>query len=205
LQIPSIYSEIRTQLHVLDPKAAIFIGETGVSNHQTMTPCTPVGAVFATGDLLSWLAAGARSVDWWDLNNYGNTTAKCVDPDQGMFTSSAKPVAATPYYGYLLASLLAQPHALLGTLTTNLPAYVLAYQAVLPGGKTAVAFINTNTSSAEHVTFKSRLSGNLQIWSYSAGNQNATNSKIITGTTIATAVAHGVTLPAQSITILRTR
>jgi hypothetical protein len=204
-QIPSVYSEIRTQLHVYDPKAAIFIGETGVSNHQTMTTCTPVGAVFAAGDLLSWLAAGARSVDWWDLNNYGNTSAKCVNSDQGMFTSSAKPVAATPYYGYLLASLLAQPHALLGKLTTNLPSYVLAYQAVLPGGKTAVALINTNTSSAEHVTFKSRLSGTLQIWSYSAGNQNASYSKIKTGTTIATAVAHGVTLPAQSITILRTR
>ena len=33
------------------------------------------------------LAAGAKSVDWWDMNNYGNTTASCVNPDYGMFFS----------------------------------------------------------------------------------------------------------------------
>jgi hypothetical protein len=84
---------------------------------------------------------------------------------------------------------------------------VLAYESVLPDGKHAVAFINTNTSSAKTVTFMPRagLSGTLQTWSYSAGNQNATNSNIVTGTTSARSVASGITLPAESMTIFETR
>ena len=204
-QVPSLYGEIRNELHADGSAASIVIGETGVSNHPTMTTCTPVGALFAAGDVLSWLAAGAKSVDWWDMNNYGNTGSKCVSSDQGMFTSSAKPIADTPYYGYLLASVLAQPHALLGALTTNHPAYVLAYQAVLPNGTTAVALINTNTDYSERVHFSSRLSGTLQTLTYSARNQNSTNSKVVTGTAAAATVARGITLPVESITILKTR
>jgi hypothetical protein len=204
-QIPSLYSEIRTELNAYDPKASVLVGETGVSNNETTTVCTPAGALFAAGDVLSWLAAGARSVDWWDMNNYGNTTSSCTSPDYGFFTSSSPPVAETPYYGYVLASVLAQPHALLSTLGTSDASDVLAYQALLPGGKYAAAFINTNTSAAETVSFHAPLFGTLNTWSYSAGNQNATNSNIVTGTTPASAVAGSITLPAESMTILRTR
>jgi hypothetical protein len=204
-QVPNLYGEIRNQLHAYGSTASIVVGETGVSNHPTMTTCTPVGALFAAGDVLSWLAAGAKSVDWWDMNNYGNTGSTCVASDQGMFTSSAKPIADTPYYGYLLASMLAQPHAQLVALATNHPAYVLAYRAVLPNGKKVVALINTNTDNAERVQFKSGLSGTLQRWTYAARNQNSTNSKIVTGTAAAATVAKGITLPVESITILKTR
>ena len=204
-QIPSLYSEIRTELNTHDPAASVVVGETGVSNNETTTVCTPAGALFAAGDVLSWLAAGAKSVDWWDMNNYGNTTSSCTNPDYGFFTSSSPPVAETPYYGYLLASVLAQPHALLSPLGTSDPADVLAYQALLPSGKYTVAFINTNTSAAKAVTFHAPLSGTLQTWSYGAGNQNATNSNIVTGTTPASAVAGSITLPAESMTILQTR
>lgn len=204
-QIPSLYGEIRTELNSHDPKASVVVGETGVSNNETTTVCTPVGALFAAGDVLSWLAAGAKSADWWDMNNYGNTTGSCTNPDYGMFTSSSPPTAETPYYGYVLASVLAQPHALLSTLATSDPSDVLAFQALLPDGKYAVAFINTNTSSAEAVTFRAPLLGTLQTWSYSAGNQNATNSNIVTGTTSAGSVAHGITLPAESMTIYQTQ
>ncbi|HSZ42040.1 MAG TPA: hypothetical protein VK817_18955 [Trebonia sp.] len=69
---------------------------------------TPAGALFAAG-VLSWLAADAGSVEWWDPNNYGNDTSSCTTPDYGFVTSSSPPVAATPYYGYLLASVLARP------------------------------------------------------------------------------------------------
>jgi hypothetical protein len=48
------------------------------------------------------------------------------------------------------------------------------------------------------------LSGNLRTWTYSAGNQNAAADRIVTGTTRATAVAHGVTLPPESVKILET-
>src|SRR5215469_4152503 len=130
-QIPSLYSEIRQTLNAYDPKAAVQVGETGVSNNETTTVCTPAGALFAAGDVLSWLAAGAKSVDWWDMNNYGNTTSSCTNSDYGLFTSSSPPVAETPYYGYLLASVIARPHALLGTLRTSDPADVLAFQSIL--------------------------------------------------------------------------
>lgn len=205
-QIPSLYSEIRAKLNTYAPKASVVVGETGVSNNETTTVCTPVGALFAAGDVLSWLAAGAKSVDWWDMNNYGNTTASCTSSDYGLFTSSSPPVAETPYYGYLLASVLARPRAVLGTIPTSDPSDVLGYESVLPNGRHAVAFINTSTSSAETVSFRpfAGLFGTLHTWSYSAGNQNATDSTIVTGTTAASSVAHGITLPAESMTILET-
>jgi hypothetical protein len=206
-QIPSLYGEIRSDLNVYAPKASVVVGETGVSNNETTTVCTPAGALFAAGDVLSWLSAGAQSADWWDMNNYGNTSSSCTNPDYGLFTSSSPPAAETPYYGYLLASVLVQPRAVLGTVHTSDPADVLAYESVLPDGKHAVAFINTNTSAAKTVTFKpwAGLSGTLRTWSYSAGNQNVTDSDIVTGTTSARSVASGITLPAESMTIFETR
>jgi hypothetical protein len=94
----------------------------------------------------------------------------------------------------------------LSTLATSDPSGVLAFESVLPDGKHALAFLNTSTGSAETVTFRPRaaLSGTLQTWSYSAGNQNATNSAIVTGTASAASVANGITLPAESMTILET-
>jgi hypothetical protein len=205
-QIPALARQIRTELNAYDPRAGFVVGETGVSNNETTTVCTPAGALFAAGDVLSWLAAGAGSVDWWDLNNYGNDTSSCTSPDYGFFTSSSPPAAETPYYGYLLASVLARPHALLSTLATSDPADVLAYESALPGGQRAVAFINTNTSAPETIAFEAHgLSGTLKTWSYSAAVQNAANSDIVTGSTSAAAVGHRITLPAESMTILETR
>lgn len=207
MSVPSLYSEIRTELNSYDPRARVVVGETGVSNNETTTVCTPAGALFAAGDVLSWLAAGAQSVDWWDMNNYGNTGATCTNSDYGMFTSDSPPATETPYYGYVLASALAQPHSLLGTLATSDPADVLAYQSVLPGGKGAVAFINTNTSSAETVSFRSDvpLFGQLQTETYSAANQNPTDSNIVQGTASALSFSHGITLPAESMVVLESQ
>jgi hypothetical protein len=123
MSVPSLYREIRAELDAYAPWARVVVGETGVSNNETATVCTPAGAIFAAGDVLSWLAAGAASVDWWDMNNYGNTGATCTNPDYGMFTSGSPPIPETPYYGYVLASVLAQPHALLSAMTTSDPAF----------------------------------------------------------------------------------
>ncbi len=112
---------VRAELKTYAPSAAVVVGETDVSNNLTTTACTPVGALFAAGDALSWLAAGAESVDWWELNHYGNTTSRCVNPDFGFFTSSSPTAAETPYYGYLLASKIAKPNAVLDTLGTSRP------------------------------------------------------------------------------------
>jgi hypothetical protein len=141
------------------------------------------------------------------MNNYGNTGSTCTNPDYGMFTSGSPPVAETPYYGYVLASVLAQPHALLSALGTSDPADVLAFQSRLPGGQEAVAFLNTNTSAAQKVTFRPAepLSGQLRTWTYSAGNQNATNSAIVQGTTSSSSLAHGITLPPESMVVLEAR
>jgi hypothetical protein len=207
MSVPSLYQQIRAELDAYDPRARVVVGETGVSNNETMTVCTPVGALFAAGDVLSWLSAGAQSVDWWDMNNYGNTGATCTSPDYGMFTSDSPPAPETPYYGYLLASLLAQPRALLGTMPTSDPADILAYRSVLPGGQEAVAFINTNTSSSQTVTFQAGLplTGQLRTWTYSEASQNSTNSNIVQGTVGAASVAHGISLPAESMVILESR
>jgi hypothetical protein len=207
MSVPSLYKGIRSELDAYDPRARVVVGESGVSNNETTTVCTPTGALFAAGDVLSWLAAGAESADWWDMNNYGNTSSTCANPDYGMFTSGSPPVPETPYYGYVLASVLAQPHALLSTMNTSDPADVLAYQSRLPGGKKAIAFINTNTSSSETVNFHSDvpLSGQLQTLTYSAGNQNATDSNIVQSTTSAFSLAHGISLPAESMMILESR
>ena len=203
-QVPSLTWQIRNELNKYDPRASFILGEAGVSYNETMTTCTPAGALFAAGDVLSWLAGGAASVDWWDMNNYGNTGTQCVNPDDGLFTSAAKPVPETPYWGYRLASMLAQPHARLVAIGTSDAADVLAFQSVLPNGQRAVALINTNTAASKRVTFKAALTGTLQTWRYSAGNQNAAKSKIVTGTAAAS-VMKGYTLPPESITILKTR
>jgi hypothetical protein len=206
-QIPALQSAIRSKLNTYAPGAVVVIGETAVSNNATMTSCSPVGALFAAGDALSWLAAGAESVDWWAINSSNNTSPQCVSPDSAFFTSSARPATETPYYGYLLASILARPHARLGTLATSDPSDVLSFQSALPDGRHAVALININTRSARTATFpaSTTLSGTLDTWSYSAGKQNPANSAIITGTTSASAIVNGITLPAESITVLQTQ
>jgi len=202
--IPALYAGIRAALSADDPGAAVVVGETAVSTSPTTTVCTPVGAVFAAGDTLAWLAAGARGVDWWDLNNYGDTGTACTHRDFGLLTSAAKPVPETPYYGYLLASHLAQPGALLTTLATSDRADVLAYQAVLATGGRAVAFINLNTAAARTVRYAvpPGLGGALRTWTYRAGDQDPANSTITTSTAHA---ASAITLPAESITIIETR
>jgi len=207
-QIPTLGSQIHRELAKYAPKAGFIIGETGVSNNETTTVCTPAGALFAAGDVLSWLAAGAKSVDWWDTSNSGNTAQSCTGSDFSLFTSSSPPAAKPPYYGYLLASKLARPGAVLGAIRTSDRADVLAYESVAPGGRHVVAFINTNTGSAKRVTYHTFASlgdGTLTTYGYSAGNQNAHNSKIVAGTTPASSVANRITLPAESMTILEGR
>ena len=198
-QIPVQYAKIRAALNTYAPGASVIVGETGVSYLATNVPCKPAGALFAAGDALEWLAAGARSVDWWPLDTNANGTS-CSSPDEAMFTNAGTPT--TPYTGYALASALAKPGAQLSTLTTS-SRDVLGFQSLLPNGKTAVALINTNTSLSRKVTFGSSLGGNLVTESYSAGHQNATNSLVAPGTATTSAIAGGITLPAESITILQ--
>jgi hypothetical protein len=206
--IPVLAASTRSALAALDPGAALVIGETAVSSAPTTAACTPVGAVFAAGDVLSWLAAGAQTVDWWDLNNYGNSGNSCTNPDYGLFTSAATPATETAYDGYLLASALAEPGALLGPLPTSDPATVLGFQSTLPNGAHAVALINLDTAAAHTVTLSppSGLTGTLRTSIYSPATQAQTpNSPILKKTTPATSLTSGLTLPPESITVLQTQ
>jgi hypothetical protein len=196
--IPGEYGEIEGTLGTYDPSAKVIIGETGATNLGTNLPCIPAGALFAAGDALEWLASGAQSVDWWPVDA---DTSSCNDDYEAMFTSTGTPT--TPYYGYLLASALAQPGAQLSSLTTS-NGNVLAFQSTLTDGQTAVALINTNTSTAEPVTVGTSLTGEVATESYSAGNQNATNTKVVSGTAAASNYAGSFTLPAESILVLKT-
>jgi hypothetical protein len=208
--IPSEDAKIKASLNANgDPNAKVIVGETGVSFQDTNVPCTPAGALFAAGDVLEWLSQGAQSVDWYPLNTNSNihyTTTDCK-PDEAMFTNpvSGTPQPLSPYSGYLLASQLAQPNATLGALTTSNPSQVLAFQSQLPNGQVAVALINTNTSVPEHITVGgTALTGTLATETYSAGNQNAAHTKIVSGTMSATAFNGGINLPKESIVVLKT-
>ena len=205
--IPSEDAKIKATLSANGaPNAKVIVGETGVSFQDTNVPCSPAGALFAAGDSLEWLAAGAQSVDWYPLNTDSNihyTTSNCK-PDEAMFTNPAKgtPQPLSPYTGYLLAAQLAKPNAHLSALPSA-NSQVLEFESVLPNGQTAVALINTNTSSAEKVAVGG-LTGQLPMETYSGGNQNAANTKIVNSTTTASAVAGGISLPRESIVVLRT-
>jgi hypothetical protein len=206
-RIPAEYAKIKTALQAQGlPAAKIIVGETNVSYRATDTACTPVGALFAAGDALEWLSLGAYSVDWWTMNGYGNTGTTCSHPDEGMFTSNSKPAEESPYLGYLLAGALAQPGATLTTLTLSPSAVsppVLAFQSVLPNGKSAVLLINTSTSTPAQPTFNSSLSGELTAVRYQAANQNTFATKTTTWPSPAAVVAKGMSLPAESITLLK--
>ena len=91
-QIPSEYATIQATLNTYDPSAKVIVGETGVSYLATNIPCTPAGALFAAGDVLEWLAAGAQSVDWWPLDTNANMNNSVrLQPDEAMFTSNGTP------------------------------------------------------------------------------------------------------------------
>jgi hypothetical protein len=206
-QIPAEYAKVRATLRANGlSRAGVVVGETGISYLATNTACTPVGALFAAGDALEWLSLGATSIDWWAMNGFGNTGTSCSHPDEGMFTSSNKPLQESPYLGYLLAGALAQPGAKLTRLTVAPAAdssSVLAFQSVLKNGKSDVLLINTSTSRPAAVTVRSSLSGRLSKVLYAGAHQNSFGTKSSTSTTTAAAVAKGITLPAESITLLK--
>lgn len=216
-KIPALYQQIRQTLDAYDPEAGVVVGETGMSNAVSLAVCQPVGAVFAAGDALSWLAAGASTVDWFDLNNHGNMTRACRQADNGLLTSSDPPAAETPYWGYLLASKLAVPGAALGTIGVagRASKSVLAFESVLPGGRRAVALVNTGTAPVRNLTLRpfaaltggasrtggaprtgGAAAGRLRTWTYSKAVP-----RIVAGTARAGAA---VTLPAESVRVLQT-
>jgi hypothetical protein len=206
-QIPAEWAKIQADLNANVPGAKVIVGETGVSYLQTNVPCIPAGALFAAGDALEWLAAGAQGVDWWpmDTNTNAHYNGTNCQADEAMFSNPANPATSnplplTPYVGYLMASALAKPGAQLSALPQQ--GNVIGFQSALPGGLGAVAYINTSTTAAATVNVP--LTGFLSTRTYSAGNQNASNTRIVSGSVNSASIAGGLKLPAESITVLQT-
>jgi hypothetical protein len=212
-QIPAEYNKMQTILAASGSDATVTIGETGVSYQATSVPCIPAGTLFSAGDALEWLASGAQMVDWWPLETGANIGSACNIPDEAMFTGNGTP--DTMYTGYLLASQLAKPDAQLSSLAVdNLSdpgntANAIGFQSVRPNGQVVVALINTNTSFAQKVAVSTALTGTLTTESYIAADQpkpTATSpapTKIVSGTTTEGAIAGSITIPAQSMVVLK--
>jgi hypothetical protein len=194
--IPVRAAAIKADIAQYSPGVFWMIGETNSSNKATFTADKPLGAVFAAGDVLSWLAQGARNVDWWQQADGQNSGGSLVNPSYSMFDSDGNP--QTPYWGYLLASKLAQPGALLSVDATNQNPAVLAFHSTLANGQQAEAYINLDTTASEAPTAAPGLpAGPVTVWQYS--NQNPTITQQASPTPAS------VTLPPESVTVLATQ
>jgi hypothetical protein len=121
-RIPRAAAQIRSTLQRDDPGASFVVGETNISERLTTLDFQPVSALFAATTSLEWLAHGAESVDWWDLNNFGSLSTG----DYGMVSSGATEPQpeGTPlpaYYGEQLASQLTGNGSRLDTVATGSP------------------------------------------------------------------------------------
>lgn len=190
--IPARAAAIKADIARYAPGKFWMIGETNSSNQATFTPDRPVGAVFAAGDALSWLAQGASTVDWWSQADAQNSD-RPVNPTYSLFDGEGKP--QTPYWGWLLASKLAQPGAVLSIDTANTNADVLAFSSTLAGGHQAEAYVDISTTASARVT--SALGSNrgrLSEWRYS--NQDPALTKRVGNGT------RHLTVPPESVTVL---
>lgn len=196
--IPSAATRIRSTLHRYAPGAAFVVGETNVSERPTTIDFRPVSALFAAGASLEWLAYGAESVDWWNLNNFGSPATG----DYGLLSSGAPEAepAGTPfppYYGEELASRLTSAGSHLVTLESRSPT-LIGFQSDLRGTR-RVLLINTDPTRPAQVGPRWFAKGpELHVETYSASSASAA-SPIVESTA---PPGRPVTLPAQSIMVL---
>ncbi len=191
--IPARAAAVKADIAQYAPGVFWMIGETNSSNKSTLTPDKPLGAVFAAGDALSWLAQGAANVDWWQQADAQNSGGSYTNPTYSMFDGDGNP--QTPYWGWLLAAKLAQPRALLSVDTTNQNPSILAFSSTLADGRQAEAYINLSTTAAEQATSAPALRpGMATVWQYSS------QDPVIVQRTANT--MSSVTVPPESVTVL---
>jgi hypothetical protein len=195
--IPAVASVVKEEISAYDPGRYFAIGETGASSAETNIPCLPVGAVFAAGDTLYWLSEGAHSISAWEQVDTINANG-CSADNSAMFSSNGTP--HTTYWGYLLASKLAQPGAKLWVTDSDNGA-VLAFRSDLKNGTEGEMYVNLDVTASEVVAAPALPSGRLISYQYSAGDQNASNSLIVTGAEPAGSLGKHVTLPPESVTV----
>jgi hypothetical protein len=196
--IPAAAQAIRSTLSQLAPGATFIIGELGISERETTIDFDPESALFEAGASLEWLAQGATSADWWDLNNFGSPSTG----DYGLLSSgSPEPLpAGTPlpaYYGAALAGLLAEPGSHLGSLSTGSPA-VLGFESNLRGRR-RILLINGN-SSERTISMPNWFASAGRLQSQTYGPSTAGGSHPIVQATIASGPM--INVPAGSIVVL---
>lgn len=191
-QIPARAADIKADLRDYAPTAFWMIGENNIANHPTWAVCTPMSAVFAAGSALSWLAEGARNVNWWGESDGNNSYGHCRNRDFSMFDLTGYPLP--PYPGFLLASKLAQPHAFLSIIDTG-NSHVLAFHATLTDGRQADAFINISAGQSERVTGPDIGDGTLTQLQY-----RSTRAEIVQSQVRAWKVKN-IDLPKDSVTV----
>lgn len=186
--IPAAAGRIKADIARYAPGKSWQIGETNISNLNNTTTCRPAGAVFAAGAALSWLAQGASNVNWWDETDPVNSGGHCIKNDFAMFDNTG--VAQPPYWGYLLASKLAVPGAILRQLGGT--SSILVFQSKTVTRHTVYAYINLSTTAVQVVAdpFKGLRA---QTWGYFAKVP-----KVKTAITVQPKTAK---LPAESITV----
>lgn len=192
-QIPARAAVVKADLAKYGPGKPFVISEENVDNNPIATTCHPASAVFAAGSALEWLAQGAQSVNWWTQSDNNNPGSPCSVTDFSMFSGNGTP--QYPYYGWLMASKLAQPHAVLSYVKSG-NSKVLAFHATLRGGHQAVAYINITTGTSIKVPAPPLPKGNLVSWKFS----NA-HAKVTKGKTTEAALKNGVMTAPDSITI----
>lgn len=191
-QIPTRAAAIKADVRKYAPKAFWMIGEESPDNQPTRAVCTPAAAVFAAGSALAWLAQGARTVNWWEASDGNNAYGRCKNPDFAMFDRTGYP--QPPYKGYLLASKLAQPHAVLSIVNTG-NSNVLAYHSTLANGQQAEAFINISAGKSEWVAGPAIGSGTLTRLQYRSGHATIVQTKV------SSSAVNSITVPIDSVTV----
>jgi hypothetical protein len=191
-QIPARAASVRADLRNYAPKAFWVIGEDNIANHPIQLTCTPTAAVFAAASALAWLAQGARNVNWWGQSFGNNAYGRCGNRDFGMFDRTGYP--EPPYWGFLLASSLAQPHASLSIINTG-NSHVLAYHSTLVNGRQAEAFVNIDAGRSEWVRGQAIGGGRLTRLQYGSSRAR------IVQTRVPSSAVTGITLPRDSVTV----
>jgi hypothetical protein len=197
-RIPSAAEHIRSTLHRYAPHAGFTVGEADISERPTTADFGPISALFAAATSLEWLATGAISVDWWDLNNYGSPTTG----DFGLMSSgSPEPEPADsplpPYYGLELSSMLTTAGSHLRALG-HMQGSVLGFESDLHGGRSVLLVNAAPTRRSIVAPNLFRPGWPMQVATYSAATF-ADDEPIVGTTDLWTSK---VSLPAESIVVL---
>jgi hypothetical protein len=197
-RIPAASADLRNTLSRYAPADSYVVGETNISDQKTNFDFEPVSALFAAATSLEWLANGATSVIWWDLNNYGSPTTG----DYGLLSSGSpesEPAGQPlpPFYGEELASLLATPFAQVAVLQMK-SSSVLGYLSD-QGRHRNVLLVNTAATMPTSIT---------PAW-FAKGTELATSSYSAISSTRSQPIGHAfhsssasIALPPESITVL---